>query len=135
MGRKILAVVVAAITAMAIIMIFQMISTAAAPVPPKNFEYMTAEERIAYITSLPAMAFAIVLAGYVVAAFAGGFVAQKMGRRWSEGPMLSLIIGVFLTAAGIANFFFMVPDQPMWFVAASLISYIPMALLGYRLAK
>lgn len=135
MGRKILAVIVACITAMAIIMIFQMISTAAAPAPPKNFEYMTAEERTTSITSLPAMVFAIVLAGYIVAAFAGGFIAQKMGRRWSEGPLLSLIVGLLLTAGGIANFFFLVPGQPMWFTAASLISYIPMALIGYRFAR
>ena len=135
MGRKILAVIVALIAATAIIMASQMIATAAAPTYPKNFEYMSADERRAYISSLPTMVFAIVLVGYIVAAFVGGFVAQKMGRRWSSGPTLSLIVGIFLLLGGIANFFFMVPGQPIWFAAASLISYIPMALLGYRFAK
>src|SRR5207248_1930597 len=135
MGRKILAVIIAMITATAIIWIFEMISTMAAPTYPKNAEYMTHDEWTAYLATLPATSFAIILVGYVVAAFAGGFVASKMGRRWSSGPSLAVIVGVLLTLGGIANFFFMLPGQPVWFMAASLICYIPAALIGYRIAR
>ena len=135
MGRKILAVIVAMIAATAIIWIFEMISTMAAPTYPANAGHMSAEEWQAYMKTLPTLSFAIILIGYVVAAFAGGFVAYKMGRRWSQGPALSIIVGVLLLLGAVASFFFMLPGQPVWFVAASLISYIPAALVGYRVAK
>jgi MFS family permease len=135
MGRRILAVIVAIITSTAIIWIFEMISTMAAPTYPKNAEHMTREEWTAYIATLPPMTFAIILIGYIVAAFAGGFVASKMGRRWSSGPTLAIIVGVLLTLGGIANFLFMLPGQPLWFAAASLLCYIPCALIGYRVAR
>ena len=135
MGRKILAVIVGFITAAAIFMVFQMISTMAAPTYPANAEHMTKEELAAYIKTLPPMVFGIVLAGYIVGAFAGGFVASKMGRRWSSGPTLAIIVGALLTLGGVMNFFVMLPSQPTWFVAASLLCYIPAALIGYRIAR
>jgi MFS family permease len=135
MGRKILAVIIGFITAAAIFMVFQMISTMAAPNYPANAEHMTGEELAAYIKTLPPMVFGIMLAGYIVGSFAGGFVASKMGRRWSPGPTLALIVGALLTLGGVMNFFVMLPGQPMWFVVASLLSYIPAALIGYRIAR
>ena len=135
MGRKILAVIVGFITATAIIVIFEMISTMAAPNYPGNAGHMTSDEWQAYMKTLPAMSFAIILIGYFVASFAGGFVASKMGRRWSPGPALAAIVGVLLTLGGIANFFFMLPGQPTWFVVASLVCYSPAALIGYRIAR
>lgn len=135
MGRKILAVIVAMITSTMIIWIAEMISTMAAPTYPKNAEYMSRDEWTAYISSMPARAFAIILVGYIIAAFAGGFIATKMGRRWSPGPSLALIVGVLLTLGGVANFFVMLPGQPLWFIAVSLVCYIPFSLLGYRIAK
>jgi hypothetical protein len=135
MGRKILAVIVALIAATAIIWIFEIISTMAAATYPKNAGHMSPDEWQAYIASMPPLSFAIILIGYIVAAFAGGFIAYKMGRRWSDGPTLSIIVGVLLLLGGVANFFFMLPGQPMWFAIASLICYIPAALIGYRVAR
>lgn len=135
MGRKILAVIVGFITAAAIFMVSQMISTMAAPSYPINAEYASQAELAAYIRTLPPMVFGIVLAGYIVGSFAGGFVASKMGRRWSPGPMLALIVGLLLTLGGIYNFFFMLPGQPVWFMIASLLSFIPFSLVGYRVAR
>jgi len=112
-----------------------MISTMAGPKYGGNWEYMTQEEKQAFIKTLPPMVFGIVLAGYLVGSFAGGFVASKMGRRWSPGPSLALIVGVLLTLAGFALFFAIAPGQPTWFVAASLICYIPASLIGYRIAR
>lgn len=134
MGRKILALVVALITAIGVILITEMISTMAAPNYPGNARHMTADEMKAYIATLPPMAFAIMLIGHILAAFAGGFVATKMGRRWSQGSTLAIIVGVLLTLAAIANFL-MLPGQPGWFVVALLVCNIPSALIGYRLAR
>jgi MFS family permease len=135
MGRKILAVIIGFITAAAIFMVFQMISTMAAPNYAGNWEHMTAEEKLAYVKTLPPMVFGIVLAGYVVGSFAGGFVASKMGRRWSPGPALAIIVGAMLTLGGVVLFFGIIPFHPTWFVVASLLSYIPASLIGYRIAK
>jgi MFS family permease len=135
MGRKFLAVIVGFITAAGIFMVFQMISTMAAPTYAGNWEHMTQDEKNAYVKTLPPMVFAIVLAGYVVGSFAGGFVASKMGRRWSPGPTLALIVGVLLTIGGFALFFYVAPGQPVWFMIASLVCYIPAALIGYRVAR
>src|SRR5437660_3590179 len=101
MGRKILAVIVAMIAAGAIILMAEMISTMAAPMYPKNAEYMSADERMAYLRTMPTISFAIILGGYIVASFAGGFVATKMGRRWSTGTTLALTVGVLLTIGGV----------------------------------
>jgi MFS family permease len=135
MGRKILAVIVGFIAASAIFMIFEVISQMAAPRYAGNWEYMTPEEKQAFIKTLPPMVFGIVLAGYIIGSFAGGFVASKIGRRWSPGPTLAVIVGVMLTVAGVVLFFALQPGQPTWFVAASLVCYIPLALIGYRIAR
>ncbi len=135
MGRKILAVIVGFIAASAIFMVFEMISQMAAPNYAGNWEYMSPEEKQAFIKTLPPMVFAIVLIGYIVGSFAGGFVASKIGRRWSPGPTLAAVVGVLLTIAGVVLFFSLQPGQPTWFVVASLVCYIPSALIGYRIAK
>ena len=135
MGRKILAVIVAMITAIAIIWLFEMISTMTAPDYPKNAAYFTQAELMEYIRSMPATAFVLIFGGYVIASFAGGFVATKMGRRWSSGATLALIVGVLLSIGGVLNFFVVLPGQPMWFIIASMLSYIPFSLLGYRVAR
>lgn len=135
MGRKILAVIVGWIAATAIIWIAEMISTMAAATYPKNAEYMSRDEWAAYMASMPALSYGIILAGYIVASFAGGFVATKMGRRWSGGMTLALVVGVLLTIGGVLNFFVMLPGQPIWFMIASLLCYIPFALVGYRFAR
>ncbi|MFN0279041.1 MAG: hypothetical protein ACKVRN_10625 [Pyrinomonadaceae bacterium] len=134
MGRKILAVVVAMIAAGGVIMIVQMLNSIVVPPPTSDITGDPAKFR-EFMANLPTMAFVIVLISYILGSFTGGFIATKMGRRWSSGPTLALIVGVILTIGGILNFFVALPGQPMWFVAASMVSYIPFSLLGYRFAR
>lgn len=133
MGRKILAVVVAMITAVAIIWVAFMISSMMAPFYPKNLEYMNRNEVIAYMQSVPLSTFIIVLAGYGIAAFAGGFISTKMGRRWSPGMSLATVVGVLLTIGEILVSFSW--PQPTWFLLVSILIFIPVSLVGYRFAK
>jgi hypothetical protein len=61
----------------------------------------------------------------------GAFAAAKLapGRKM----LLAVIVGFFFLAGGIANVF-MLPS-PIWFTALDLIAaYLPMALIGGRLA-
>lgn len=140
MGRKFMAVVTALITSLAIIWVTYMIGTAMAPFYPKNLEYMSGNEVASYVQSVPAGTFIVDLIGYALAAFTGGFIATKMGRRWSSGPTLALVTGGILTvgelamaAAGAMDVRFFWP-QPMWFVIVSVLMFIPLAFVGYIFA-
>lgn len=133
MGRKILAVVVALIVATAIFMIFQMGNSMV--MAPPSPEVMADRAKLAeYMANGPAKAYIVVLIGYIIGSFAGGFVVTKMGRRWSPGVTLTIILGSLLTLAMVANIM-MLPGQPLWFVVASLVSFIPMTLIGHRFAR
>ena len=77
--------------------------------------------------------YALIAVGYALAAFAGGFISTKMGRRWSSGMSLALVVGLFLTVGSLLMS--LVWPQPMWFVLISLVIFIPISLFGYRLAS
>lgn len=134
MGRKILAVIAAWITAGAIILIGQMFMGSAWAPPTPTIREDPAAMR-AYIQSLPTAAFITLAVVYAIASFAGGFVVTKMGRRWSEGLTLPLIIGILLTIGGLLNFFVVVPYHPVWVTVLCMLLYIPMTLLGHKVAK
>ena|SRR5438270_433459 len=132
MGRKFMAVIVAMITAVAIIWVAFMISSMMAPFYPNNLEYMSHDEVIAYMQSVPLSTFITVLAGYGIAAFVGGFISTKMGRRWSPGMSLALVVGVLLTLGELLVS--LKWPQPSWFILASVLIFIPISLIGYRFA-
>ena|SRR5580765_4977655 len=132
MGRKILAVVVAMILAIAIIWLSYMIGTMVAPNTPNNSEYLGTQERAAYMQSLPISSFVTFAIGYALAAFAGGFISTKMGRRWSPGMTLALVVGLLLSLGSILISFAW--PQPISFVLVSLLIFVPVSLVGYKLA-
>jgi MFS family permease len=134
MGRKILAVIVAMIVAFAVITIVQMLNTLMVPPPSSDVMSDPAKMR-EFMASMPASAYAIVLIGYVLGAFAGGFIVTKMGRQVSTGVTLVIVVGVLLMVGGVLNFFVLLPGQPVWFVAASMLCYVPISLLGHRFAR
>ena len=133
MGRKFMAVVVAMILAVAIIWLSYIIGTMVAPNTPNNSEYLATQERAAYMQTLPVSSFVTFAIGYALAAFAGGFISTKMGRRWSSGMSLALVVGLLLTAGSIAISQWW--PQPTWFVLVSVLIFVPISLLGYKLAN
>lgn len=133
MGRKILAVVVALIIATAIIMIVEMLNSYILAPPSADVMKDPAKLR-EYMASGPAMAYLVVLFGYALGAFAGGFIVTKISRRVSSGFTLPLVVGGILTLLGISNFM-MIPGQPIWFMIAALIVFEPLALIGSRFAR
>jgi hypothetical protein len=133
MGRKILAVIVAMIIAIAIVMIVEMINSSII-MPPSDAVMKDPAALRAFMANGPVTAYVVVLIGYILASFAGGFIVTKMSRRESPGLTLPLVIGVLLTIAEIANLI-LLPGQPIWFAALSLVTFIPLSLLGHRLAR
>ncbi|CAN5405607.1 hypothetical protein BH10ACI2_BH10ACI2_02640 [soil metagenome] len=134
MGRKVLAVVVALITAWGIILIDKMIASGMWSTP-NNMEYMSRSELAAYFSSRPLEANIVLLIGSVIAAFFGGYIVTNMSRRESPGLSLSLVVAVALIFTGFLNFFVLLPGQPAWLMAATLLSYIPVTLLGHWLTR
>jgi hypothetical protein len=134
MGRKILAIVSAIVLATAIFLIIEMIATMFAPDTPKNLEYMSAADRAQYFGSMPMGAYLTVYLGYLLGSFAAGWMVTKVGQI-REGIIWPLIVGGLLTIGGCLNFFVWLPGQPTWFVALSMLTYIPFSILGYFLAK
>jgi hypothetical protein len=133
MGRKILAVVVGFIVATAILMIFEMGNSMV--MAPPSAEVRADHAKLAeYMANGPVTAYIVVLIGGIIGAFAGGFVATKMGRRWSPGATLAIIVGLLLTLAMVANVMTL-PGQPLWFIVASFLTFIPATLIGHRFAR
>ena len=77
----------------------------------------------------PTGALLVVLVGWALGSFAGGYTAAKIS---SSAPMRhALIVGVLLTVAGVANDL-MLPS-PAWFWVGLLL-FIPAAWTGARTA-
>ena len=133
MGRKILAVVVAMIVAIAIMMIVEMANSMVI-MPPSDAVMKDPAALREFMANGPVKAYVIVLIGYLLASFAGGFIVTKMSRRESPGMTLPIIIGVLLELGMVANIL-MLPGQPIWFVVAGFLTFIPLSLLGHRFAR
>ena len=76
--------------------------------------------------------FLIVLLGYGLGAFVGGFTASWFEKLQTVRLRAALITGGILMVFGLMNLF--VIDHPVWFWICSLLVYIPAAWLGANLA-
>lgn len=133
MGRKILAVVVAMIVAIAIMMIVEMCNSMVVT-PPSDAVMKDPAALREFMANGPVKAYVVVLIGYILASFIGGFIVTKMGRRISPGMTLSVIVGALLMLGMVANIL-MLPGQPLWFIVAGLVIFIPVTLIGHRFAR
>ena len=134
MGRKVLAVVVAVIFAAAIFLLVQMVATMFPAFAPKNLEYMSAEERRVYFSSMPIGAYITMALGAILASVAGGWIATNVGKA-SDSNSLPLITAGLLALSGLVWFFGYLPGQPWWLIAIAILLCFPFALLGHRLAR
>lgn len=133
MGRKILSVVVALIVAFAVMMIIEMLNSL--QLAPPSADIMADRAKLAeYMANGPVQAYVVVLIGYFLASFAGGFIVTKMSHQVTQTATLPILIGVILTLGMVANLL-MLPGQPLWFAVLGLLIFIPVSLLGHRIAR
>lgn len=132
MGRIILAVAVALLVAFAIIGVAYMLTAYVVPPPSSEVLKDPAATRH-YMMSAPPMSYIMMVIGWIVAAFAAGFVVTKMSRRESPGITLPIVAGGVLTLAAIVVFV-MLP-HPTWYVIVGLLVFIPFSLFAHRLAR
>jgi hypothetical protein len=71
-----------------------------------------------------------VIVGWAVGAFVAGFTATKIARA-GYGP--AVVAGLLLMGAGLMMVI-MIPS-PVWFWVFGLGQFVPMALLGFRVAR
>ncbi len=121
--RRIGAVALGVILAVAIVQVAEFIVHKMYP-PPPGYNMRDMNDVKKFVASLPVTAMVLVLAGWLVATLVGTFVAAKIGRSFVPG----YIVGVFLVAGGIANAL-MIP-QPLWFSIASFVIYIGGTIAG-----
>jgi hypothetical protein len=102
---------------------------------PPTFEMMQDPERMrAFVAGMPPSAYFILAAGYALGSFVGGFVASKISGGSAAGFLPAMIIGVLLTLMGIINFFVTMPGSPVWAILLCLLTFIPFAFIGNKVA-
>ena len=88
----------------------------------------------AFVESMPASAYIILAIGYALGSFVGGLVAGKISGGSEPGFLPAMAVGVLLTVMGVVNFFVTMPGSPLWAIVLCLITYLPFAALGNKIA-
>ena len=133
MERRLLAVIAAVTLAGCIILLAIIIGTDWAPFPPQNLEYLSRDEIAAFFPTMPLGGYLTALSGMILGTFAAGWITAKVSKEM-RNIVLPLIVAVMLILGG-AVYFLALPGQPAWFIWVSLISFIPVSLLGHRTAS
>ncbi len=131
MGRAILGVLAGLATLFVVIMGIEYIGHTIYP-PPPGLNPMVTEDLSAIMAAQPLAANAIVVLAWVVGAFAGGWVAAKISRRY---PRTAAVIVALMVMAGVVGMIVQLPDHPRWMAVLGLLLPIPAALLAARLAR
>jgi hypothetical protein len=93
---------------------------------PGNQEYLDA------MKTMPVNAFLILIAGYMVSSFFGGYVAARISPEPYK-IYASATVGFLLLLGGLM--IFITIPHPLWVAATSCISYMLFALLAGKIAK
>lgn len=99
--------------------------------PPRPGDLRDVESLAAFVAAAPPAAMVCVVAGYALAAGAGGWVAARIGR--SHPRLAALLVGALVLAGVLANYA-LIP-HPTWMVIAGVALPLPAAWLGARLAR
>ena len=130
MGRAILGVLAGLATMFLVIMGIEYAGHMVYP-PPPGLNPMVTEDLSAIMAVQPVAAKAFVVMAWVVGAFAGGWVAAKISRKY---PRAAAVIVALMVVAGVVGMILQLPDHPRWMAALGLLLPIPAALLGAKLA-
>lgn len=130
--RTILAVIAGFVAASAVMMLVETINGHILyPELGKLAQGVTDKETIrALLASAPVGALLVVLCGWTLGSFVGGYLAAWIG--WHAPMAHALVLGVLLTLAGIANNLMLPP--PGWFWIPTFLVFLPAAYAGSRLA-
>lgn len=131
MGRAILGVLAGLVTMFLVIMCIEYLGHVTYP-PPPGLNPMVTEDLAAIMAAQPAAAKLFVVVAWVVGAFAGGWVAARISRRW---PRAAAVIVALVVMSGVVGMILQLPGHPRWMAVLGLLLPIPAALLAARLAS
>jgi hypothetical protein len=98
--------------------------------PPGNVADVAAlNQDVHFFNMLSSSVMLTILGAYIIGSAFAGFITVLI----SKNVEMALIVGSLLTVGGVINLS-MLP-HPLWFSAASLLTYLPMAWLGGLLAS
>jgi hypothetical protein len=98
--------------------------------PPPGLDLRDPQALAAHIAAAPLSAMLIVVVGWALGAFLGGWVAARIARH---RRVAALIIGALVLAGVIANSM-MIP-HPLWMTIAGLVLPLPIAWLAARMVR
>ena len=127
MGRTIAGVVVGVVAAWLTIMLAEFASAPLHPMPA-GLDMQDPASVAAFVATLPIAALLVVLAGWVLGALIGGYVAARIARK----PRPALVVGGVIVVGVIANAV-LIPHPP-WMTLAGVLLPIPAAWLGAKRA-
>ena len=130
MARNMIACMIGIFAAFFTYMSIQSINYMLFPLP-SSIDPNDQEAMINYATSLPSGAHIVVLVAHILGTLLASFVVAKI----AQSNHRTLVIGVtaFLFAMGLVNV--LRSPHPIWFQILDLLSYAPMAYLGYLLGR
>jgi hypothetical protein len=126
----ILPVVAGTMTGMILQVVGEKIIHSIYPVP-EGARLDNKEELAAYITTLPTSAFLLLLMNNIVCTMIAGALATLIAQDGSKRP--AIVVGLIITLGGVFNIMLM-PFQPIWVSTASILLFIPAALMGHMIA-
>ena len=130
MARNVIAVIMGLVVAFLVVLGVQSINYMLYPIP-SGIDPNNTEQMLEYIDQLPATAFVIVLLAHFFGSLFGAWCASMVAS--SHQFRISIGLALFLLVMGLLNIV-QVP-QPLWFIITDLFTYIPGAIIGYRLFK
>ena len=129
MGRSIIGVIVGVLAGVLVISLIQMAGHMMYPTP-EGVDMKDPAVVTEYMKDAPFGAIFMVLVAYVLGAFVAGLVSTLIGQV--NHIKLGLICGVILLLAVIMTLYSI--PHPMWFMAASIVLTVPVAIFGAKLA-
>ena len=126
--RRIGAVLLGNVIAVAIVQIVELGVHVISP-PPPGMSMRNMETIKAYVAALPTSALLLVLAGWLIGTFLGAWTAAKVGRT----PVTAYVVGAILFILGVYNA--IVFPQPIWYSIVLSVIYIAATLIGAAMAR
>lgn len=130
MGRTVLGVLAGLATMFLVIMVVELLGAQLFP-PPQGLDMHDPQALADAMAQMPLGALAVVVAAWVLGAFAGGWVAAKVAVGY---PRVAAVIVALAVVAGVVMMILSFP-HPMWMTVLGLVLPVPAALAGARLAR
>lgn len=128
--KRILAIILGLVLAFLIMTGCEFLNSLLFPFPA-GMDLNNLEEVRAFTQTLPWTAYILVLLGWSLGAFFGGFLLYRVDR--TARGLSPIILGIILTLGGVSNFIML--EHPIWVMILGLLIFIPMSVAGFRTSK